>query len=298
VRQIAAFIRLSRLYFLPMPVLTYLIGIALVEREDRALDRRLLWAGIAIQLLVQLSVSYLNDYWDIPTDRLNTRRTLLTGGSGELTTGLLPPWIALLAGAICQGSALLLAVITGLPPVSWVLLALAMGAAIFYTTPPLKLAWRGLGEFTTAFVGAMAVPAWAYSLQTGHLRGEILVITLPLTLFVATMFIAIAAPDFDADRRVGKRTLPVRVGEARIAALYAGILALAYLAALIVWPGRVPALVLALTTLTLPVGLWAWRGFRAPLSDNSRALLKMVLRAALIPLIVVLALNIGLRLSS
>ena len=218
-RRIAAFIRLSRLYFLPMPMLTYLIGVAVAAREDVVLDTRRLVAGLVIELLVQLSVSYTNDYWDIPTDRINTRRTLLTGGSGELTTGLLSPWIALAAAAICQGTALLLAIWTGLPAISWVLLIIALSAAIFYTAPPLKLAWRGLGEFTTASVGTLIVPAWAYSLQTGRVSSEIVLLVAPLIPFVMTLFLAIATPDIEADRQVGKRTLAVRVGSDRIAIL-------------------------------------------------------------------------------
>jgi 1,4-dihydroxy-2-naphthoate octaprenyltransferase len=246
-------------------------------------------------MLVQLSVSYTNDYWDIPTDHINTRRTLLTGGSGELTTGILPPWIALAAAASCQGAALLLALWTGLPTISWLLLILALGAAIFYTTPPLKLAWRGLGELTTAFVGTLIVPAWAYSLQTGRVSGEILLRSAPLVPFVMTIFIAIAAPDIEADRQVGKRTLTVRVGEQRVAMLYAGLLALAYPAALIVWHGWLPTGALIAVLLSIPLGVWAWHGLRAPLPADRLGLTLMVLRAALVPLIVVVALNLGLR---
>ena len=294
-RRVAAFIRLSRFYFLPMPMLTYLIGVAVAGRERAALDTRRLVAGLAIELLVQLSVSYTNDYWDIPTDRINTRRTLLTGGSGELTTGLLPPWIALAAAAICQGTALLLAIWTGLPAISWGLLVIALGAAIFYTTPPLKLAWHGLGELTTALVGTLIVPAWAYSLQTGRVSGEIVLLAVPLVPFVMTLFLAIATPDIEADRQVGKRTLAVRVGEDRIAALYAGLLALAYTAAVIIWQGRLPPGALAAVVLSAPLGVWAWHGLRAPIRADRLGLTLMVLRAALIPLIVVVTLNIGLR---
>jgi 1,4-dihydroxy-2-naphthoate octaprenyltransferase len=294
-RRVAAFIHLSRFYFLPMPMLTYLIGVAVAERERAALNTQRLVAGLAIELLVQLSVSYTNDYWDIPTDRINTRRTLLSGGSGELITGLLPPWIALAAAAICQGTALLLAIWTGLPAISWALLVSALGAAVFYTTPPLKLAWHGLGEFTTALVGTLIVPAWAYSLQMGRVSGEIVLLTAPLLPFVMTIFLAIATPDIEADRQVDKRTLAVRVGEDRIAALYAGLLALAYSAAVIIWQERLPPSALVTVLLSVPLGVWAWHGLRTPIPEDRLGLTLMVLRAALIPLIVVVTLNLSLR---
>lgn len=223
------------------------------------------------------------------------RRTLLTGGSGELTTGLLSPWIALAAAAICQGTALLLAVWMGLSATSWLLLIIALSAAVFYTMPPLKLAWRGLGELTTALVGALIVPAWAYSVQTGRVSGDLLLLTVPLVLFVMTLFIAIAAPDVEADRQVGKRTLIVRVGEEGIAALYAGVLVLAYSAAAILWHGRFSAGIQIAVLMTVPLGVWAWRGLRAPLYADRLGLTLMVLRVALIPLVVVVVLNLGLR---
>jgi 1,4-dihydroxy-2-naphthoate octaprenyltransferase len=294
-QQIAAFIRLSRFHFLPLPMLMYAVGVAVAQHDHPALDDRLLVSGLIIELLVQLSTAYINDYWDRPTDRINTRRTLLSGGSGELTTGLLPPAIAWIAAGLCQGLALLLAIRTGLPLVSWLLLVTALGAAIFYTTPPLKLGWRGAGELATALVSALLVPQWAYSLQTGRLSGEVLRLGLPVLPFVMSVFVVIATPDVEADSQVGKRTLPVRLGEDRIAALYAGLLALGYLASLGLWIGQVPARTLILTGASLPLGVWAWAGLRRPLSTQRIMLLVMIVRAGLIPLIVIAALNWGLR---
>jgi 1,4-dihydroxy-2-naphthoate octaprenyltransferase len=291
--RIVAFIRLSRFYFLPMPGLTYLIGVAVATRELGSLDDRLLFAGLGIELFVQLSVAYMNDYWDIPTDRINTRRTLLSGGSGELTTGVLPPVVAIIAAIICQLIAIVLAIWVGLPIVSWLLLTLAILAAIFYTTPPLKLAWRGLGELTTAMVASMMVPLWAYSLQTGRVSSTLITLCLPLVFFIMSMFIGIAAPDYPADRQVGKRTLPVIVGEKRLSTLYAGIVTLGYVTSLLVWPARVP-LVIA-TALSVPLALWAWWGLNGPLSDRRHILLLMVVRTALVPALIIVGLNLGLR---
>jgi len=293
--QLLALIRMSRAYFLPMAALPYFVGVAVAGRELDQIDSRLMLAGLGIELLVQLSVSYFNDYWDMPTDAINTRRTLLSGGSGELTTGVLPPLIAPIMGALCQGGALGLALWAGLPPVGWPLLVLAMAAAVFYTAPPLALAWRGLGEITTATVAGLMVPMWGYSLQTGHLSAEVLVLGLPLVPIIMSMFVAISTPDYEADHRVGKRTLPVLVGEGRVASVYAVLAGLGYLAAVSLWWGRVPPGVLIAAALCIPLAVWAWWGLRTPISTAPRALLFMIMRAALIPAVVLVALNIGLR---
>jgi 1,4-dihydroxy-2-naphthoate octaprenyltransferase len=208
--------------------------------------------GSGDQLLVQLSTAYLNDYGDIPTDRINTRRTLLTGGSGVLAAGVIPPRAALIAAFACQGAAVILAALVGIPAVSWPLLVVAIGTAIFYTSPPLRLAWRGLGEVTTGLTAALLVPLWAYSLQTGSLGSpDLLRVSLPLLLFITAMMLGIAAPDVAADRQVGKRTLAVRIGESRIAPVYA-VLVGAAADGLLLFPAAL------IGVLAAAAALWAW----------------------------------------
>lgn len=289
-RRLLAFIRLSRLHFLPLSVLTHAIGLAWVEHEGGALDHATLGYGLAIQLLVQLSAAYLNDYWDRPTDLINTQRTLLSGGSGELNTGLLPPWIALAAAALCQGGALLVALAAGLPLLSWLMLFGVMGIAVFYTAPPLKLAWRGWGELATATVAAILVPQWAYSLQTGSGSLDLLAVQLPLLPLIMSLFVIIAAPDREADARVGKHTLPVLLGPARVALLYAGLVAAASLMGIVVWPaGVLPAILLG-----LPLAAWTGLGIRRH-QPAPRAYLLLIVRAGMVPLLAILALNVALR---
>ena len=101
--KLIAIIKMGRPYFSGMAVLPYLIGVAYAAQPIEALDMRLLWGGLVVQVLVQLSVSYLNDYWDIETDTLNQNRTLFSGGSGELQTGIVSPSTAMVIGLVLQG---------------------------------------------------------------------------------------------------------------------------------------------------------------------------------------------------
>lgn len=178
---------------------------------------------------------------------------------------------------------------------SWALLAGALFAALFYTAPPLKLGWRGAGEVTTGVVATLIVPQWAYSLQTGGLSRDLFLICMLLLPVVASLFLAIAAPDWPADAQVGKRTLPVIVGERQIARLYVGMVGLGALAGVVLWPGRVPPGALWIAALlALPLVLLAWRGLRAPLSERPTVLLWVILRAGLVPLALIGVLNVGL----
>jgi len=293
-RRVLAFIRLSRFHFLPLSVLCHAVGLVWIHHEGKTIDNALLVHGLIIQLLIQLSAAYVNDYWDQPTDRLNQRRTLLSGGSGELTTGDLPPVIALIAAAVCQGVALVWALAVGLPGVSYLILLTVALVAIFYTTPPLRLAWRGLGEVTTAAVAALLVPQWAYSLHTGRISLDLLAVQFPLLPFIMALFIAIAAPDYDADRQVNKRTLPVIFGAEQVGRLYAILTALGYGMAVIFWWGRVPIGVGAAALLCLPITIWAWHGLRFDLYHKPAAL-GLIIRAGLTPLILLVVLVAALR---
>jgi 1,4-dihydroxy-2-naphthoate octaprenyltransferase len=295
--RVWAFIRLSRFHFLPLSVLCHAVGLVWVHHEGKTIDEGRLVHGLIIQLLIQLSAAYVNDYWDQPTDRINQRRTLLSGGSGELTTGVLPPIVALIAAAVCQITAFVWALALGLPSVSYgILLAVAL-IAVFYTAPPLQFAWRGLGEFTTAAVAAILVPQWAYSLHTGQIDLDLLAVQMPLLPWIMALFVAIAAPDYDADRQVQKRTLPVIFGAERVGRLYAILTALGYALAMIFWWGRVPAGVGTAALICLPLTIWAWAGLRFHL-DRDRAALAVIIRVGLMPLILLVVLITALRIAS
>ncbi len=280
--RVAAFLHLSRPHFLVFSTLPYLLGLLVAWREGTSLDARIAWVGLAAQLLVQLSTAYVNDYYDLPSDRLNRRRTLLSGGSGELARGVLPPRVALIAAAVCLGGAAGLGLILmtwGMDPVSWAVLGVAMLAAVFYTAPPLRLCWRGWGEFAAATVAALVVPQWAYSLQTGALGADLVRLGLPVLPLIAGMLLGIATPDYPADLQAGKRTLAVRVGAERIAGLYL-LLVVAGDGLALLLLGQVGALI---ALAGLPVAAAAGLGLRHHSSWSGLRLLLMVVWTALVP---------------
>jgi 1,4-dihydroxy-2-naphthoate octaprenyltransferase len=291
---VLAFLRLSRPHFLLFSTLPYLLGVLAAWREGVILDPRLAWVGLGAQLLVQLSTAYLNDYFDLLTDRINRRRTLLSGGSGELATGLLPPRLGLIAGAVCQGGALILGLILTsweMGPASGAALITALLAAVFYTAPPLKLSWRGWGEVAAGAVAALLVPQWAYSLQAGSFSVDLLRLSLPIWPLIAGMLLGIATPDIPADTAVGKRTLAVRVGGGRIATLYAVLIGVGDALALLLLPGSLgPVIVLA----GLPLAVAGWAGLRRHAAYHGLRLLLMVVWTALVPAIGLVLLCVGL----
>jgi 1,4-dihydroxy-2-naphthoate octaprenyltransferase len=126
-----------------------------------------------------------------------------------------------------------------------------------YSAPPLKLMSRGLGELAVALAWFLVVVGADY-VQ----RRQFFIIpasaAASLALMVAALLVINGVPDAQADASVGKRTLVVRLGVPRAAALYGFLvlLAHAWLAAS-VWL-LIPPKPALWGLVSLPLSLAAW----------------------------------------
>jgi 1,4-dihydroxy-2-naphthoate polyprenyltransferase len=174
-------------------------------------------------------------------------RSPFSGGKRVLVDGLLTHGETKAIAAIGYGlgSACGLAIVLlREPKVLWLGLA-GIAFAFFYHAPPLKLSYRGLGELAVGICYGPLICGGAYLVQRGALPLRILWLAAPLGLLIAGFLWINEFPDFDADRAHGKRTLVVRLGRARAAWVFVGLLAAAFL------------LLVAAPLANLPVGVWA-----------------------------------------
>ena len=84
VKKLVAFIRLARPHFLLGGLLLYALGAVVARYQGYPIDFRVYAVGQLFVSSLQLMTQFLNEYWDVETDRLNTARTLFSGGSGML----------------------------------------------------------------------------------------------------------------------------------------------------------------------------------------------------------------------
>lgn len=168
-------------------------------------------------VLDHLFIVFANDVADHKSDLLNENPTLFSGGSRVLVEQLLSPGnlamgaltMAMLMTALC----LILALFFARP---WSLLF--VGAAVFllwaYSYPPLRLSYRGQGEWLQGIGMGVVLPTFGFYIQSGEL-------TAPLWGLCATTLlgtsgnIVTALPDESADRQVDKHTPVVRWGRKR-----------------------------------------------------------------------------------
>lgn len=232
VRKLIAFLRLSRPLFLFGGVLLYALGALIARYQGAALDVGVYWSGQLSVIALQLMTHYLNEYWDVETDRLNHNRTPLSGGSGVLVCGELPRITAFTAAMVCLAVATAMAsclIFTyAVPPSAWVILLLGFIGSYFYSSPPLTLSSTGYGELTTSIVVAGLVPALGHVVQARHPSFLVLLATAPLVVLHLAMLLAFEFPDFLSDKAAGKRTLLVRVGRRTGAKLHNALILLAF----------------------------------------------------------------------
>jgi 1,4-dihydroxy-2-naphthoate octaprenyltransferase len=262
-----AFVQLGRLQFLAGGVLLHALGVSMALYAGASLDvTALVWGQLAITA-TQLMTHYANEYFDLEADRANQTPTRWSGGSRVLVNGALPAQAALTtalvlaATALAANSVLNIFLNPSLP--TFVLLAVAQGAAWFYSAPPLRLHSRGLGELTAAIVVAGLTPITGYVLQQGQLDLLLVLAVMPLVALQFAMLLSIEFPDAEGDRRVGKRTLVVRLGMRRGIRLYIVAVSAAFVSLpLLVWAGLPDAAGLAVAALLPVAAALLWQAIR------------------------------------
>jgi 1,4-dihydroxy-2-naphthoate polyprenyltransferase len=243
----------ARLRTLPAAVAPVLVGTALAGFQHTDHPLRLL-AALLGAIFIQVGTNLSNDYSDArrgadAEDRLGPVR--VTAG------GLVPPRQVLIATYVSFGLAVLagiyLIVVAG-----WLLLVIGVAsiiAGVLYTGGPRPYGYEGLGEvFVFLFFGVVAV-AGSYFAQVRHLDWEAFALSVPVGLLASAILVVNNIRDIDSDRRAGKRTLAVRLGRERTRVMFAAMLALAFLLALVTWVFGPLTPWVALCWLALPIAI-------------------------------------------
>ncbi len=236
---------------LPAAVVPVLIGSGVAAGYGRFSPWRAALA-LVVALALQIGVNYANDYSDgVRGSDAAGRRV---GPVRLVGSGLAEPRHVKLAAfgcflvACCAG--LVLAAVT-----SWWLVlggALAVLAAWFYTGGTHPYGYRGLGEVAVfVFFGVAAVAGTAY-VQMGSLSWLGLAASVPAGLLSCALLMVNNLRDIGSDAQTGKRTLAVRIGDARSRLAYLLFVLVPFgLAALIAFERPFALLMLLALPLTL-----------------------------------------------
>lgn len=163
--------------------------------------------GVALQAGTNL----VNDYYDW---RQGADHTGSLGPSRVIQQGWLSPRAVLTGGiGFFAFAALCGFVLTALA--GWPILLLGLVGvplAYGYTAPPLKLAYRGLGELNVFFLMGPVMVLGGVLVHGAAGVGTALAASVPVGFLVASILHANNIRDLDDDRRLGKRTVATLVG--------------------------------------------------------------------------------------
>jgi len=218
-RRIVAVCSLVRYrFFLYAGLLPYLLGAAWAYAMVGRFDATLFFSGLAGVVLAVVGVEAFNEYFD---SRMGTDRVFNPADLPPMSDGVLWLGIAAFAGALAVGIHLTLR--GGWPILAFALLGGA--AAIFYVAPPIRWAYRGLGELVIALSYGPWMVLGSLYLHTRTLSWSALVVSLVPGCLIMGLAVVNAIPDYHQDRLVGKRNLCVRLGRRRAVTLYLALAA-------------------------------------------------------------------------
>jgi len=245
--------------------------------------------ALLVALALQVGVNFANDYSDgiRGTDAVGQR----VGPVRLVGWGLAEPRKVKAAAFACFFVACVAGLALAAVTSWWLVLAGAacVAAAWFYTGGSRPYGYRGLGEVSVfVFFGVAAVAGTAY-VQMGSLSWLGLLASVPAGLLSCALLMVNNLRDIPSDTHAGKRTLAVRIGDARSRVVYVAFLLLPFALAVVIATARPFAL---LTLAALPLAIPPVRTVRG--GAVGRALIAVLGQTGRLQLAFGLAFTIGL----
>lgn len=246
-------------------------------------------AALAGAVFIQIGTNFVNDVEDFERGADDENRM---GPARAVEQGLLS------APEMRRGAALafVVAAVFGsylIYLVGWPILALGVVSilsGIAYTAGPWPLAYVGLGDvFVFVFFGLAAV-CGTYFVQTGTVTTDVALSGIAIGALATAILAVNNTRDVDNDRRAGKRTLAVRLGDAATRAEYALMMAVAFAVPVLLYTRLQTPAVLA----PLPAAFWAVALVRRIYRDSGPALNPLLGDTARLELVFGALLAVGL----
>jgi len=249
----------TRPQFLLLSVVLAFLGTAMAWNAGSFALFTALLAFIGL-LLAHISVNVINDWFDYRSGiDLETPRTPFSGGSGMLPAKQLSPrqvfWLGFGAFLLIIPIGVYFVLTT-----SWALLPLLIVAGVcILTYTPIILRTRSPEWAAGLGLGALPILG-AYFVQANQYTVAAIVASVPSGFLVYNLLLLNEFPDVEADRKGGRRTLPITEGRRRASLVYSAVTIAVY-----VWIvaavalRQMPAFTLV-GLLTLPFAIKAIKG--------------------------------------
>ncbi|KQC11629.1 MAG: hypothetical protein APR62_09400 [Smithella sp. SDB] len=217
IKKIKTWFALSRPPFHTVGILPFILGTILAHKINFSFSMEIFLLGVIAVILIMLSTYHLGEYFDYKEDEISQRlyKSNFAGGSGVIPAGTMPRSVALWTGLISFFLAGVIGIIlqfvlkTG--PYTLLLGCLGAFPGFFYSTKPVRLVQRGVGEIFIGFCYGWLPVASAYYIQTGVIHPVIHWMAIPIGLTIFNVIFLNEYPDYEADKATGKKNLLCRI---------------------------------------------------------------------------------------
>ncbi|MFS0559572.1 1,4-dihydroxy-2-naphthoate polyprenyltransferase [Terribacillus sp. 179-K 1B1 HS] len=180
-----------------------------------ALDGKINWllfgAMLLACILIQCATNMFNEYYDFVRG-LDNEQSVGIGGT-IVRDGIKPKTVLALALTFYFISMLLGVYIC--MESSWYIALIGLACMLcgyLYTGGPYPISYTPFGELTSGvFMGAIII-CITYYIQTDTLTGNVVLISIPVTIFIACINFANNLRDHDGDKANGRRTVAILLG--------------------------------------------------------------------------------------
>jgi len=254
-KRLIAWLTLSRPPFHLVGIFPFILGLVIAWSQGYPFNWGVgILSSLAV-ILIMLTTYYAGEYYDYETDSLNSEFNKFSGGTRVLPAELIPRRHVLVAAFLTLAAAGIIGLIlqfyfkTG--PFTIPLGAFGMLCGYFYTSKPIRWAYRGVGEVLIGICYGWLTVNAAYYLQTGAFGLIPTLTSIPIGISIFLVILINEFPDYASDRASGKNNLVVRLGRDRAALLYASLAAICFLAIVLGVLAGVPWLMAVLSVIPL-----------------------------------------------
>lgn len=225
-RSVVGWIALSRPPFHIVGIMPFLLGTFLAYRLAGVFHPGIFILGLAGVILVMLSTYHSGEFFDRRENAISSRlhQNPFAGGARMIPEGKIPAgvalWTSMIALAMALGIGIVLQYLYKTGPYTLFLGALGALPGFFYSTEPVRLVKRGVGEIWIGFCFGWLPVASAYYIQTASIAPIIHWLWLPIGFSIFNVILLNEFPDYEADVAAVKKNLLYRIGKQKGKTVY------------------------------------------------------------------------------
>lgn len=219
IEKIKTWFVLSRPPFHTVGILPFILGTILAYKINSVFSMEIFLLGVSGVILIMLSTYHSGEYFDYQGDVISSRlhENKFAGGTRMLPHGrispLVPFWTSLITFIMAGVIGIILQFVLKTGPYTLALGCLGAFSGFFYSTKPVRLVQRGVGEIFIGFCYGWLPVASAYYIQTGTVHPVIHWMAIPIGLTIFNVILLNEFPDYEADKATDKKNLLYRLGK-------------------------------------------------------------------------------------